>query len=220
VLQSGAADGVIITRMLADDPRIPYLLERQVPFIAFGRSNIDRDYAYVDVDNERIALEATSHLIRNGRRRLALQLLTREDQYSATRLAGYRRALREHGVAFDPGLVGEEDFTMEASERWIGRLLDAPDPPTGLICANELGLLGALSALRRRGLAVGRSFEVATRDNTRIARYLSVPLAAHSVDMVRVGRALIDGLARQIEHPETPLTQDVISAEMSLIEGD
>lgn len=217
VLQSGAADGVIITRMLADDPRIPYLLERSVPFIAFGRSNIEREYAYVDIDNERIAYEAASLLIGSGRRRLALQLLTREDQYSAVRLAGYRRAVEEHGLPFDPDLVGQEDFTMEASERWIARLLDSPNPPTGFICANELGLLGALSALRNRGLVIGRDVDIATRDNTRIARYLSVPLVTHSVDMVRVGRALIDGLVRQIEHPEAPLTQEVISGEMSVI---
>jgi LacI family transcriptional regulator len=220
VLQSGAADGIIITRMLADDPRIPYLLERQVPFIAFGRSNVDRGYAYVDVDNERIAYEATSLLIKKGRRRLALQLLIREDQYSAMRLAGYRKAVEEHGLPFDPGLVGQEDFTMEASERWISRLLDAPDPPTGIVCANELGLLGALGAVRNRGLVIGRDVDIATRDNTRIARYLSVPLVNHSVDMVNVGRALVDGLVRQIEHPEAPLTQQVISAEMSTIAGD
>jgi LacI family transcriptional regulator len=220
VLHSGAADGVVITRMLADDPRIPYLLERGVPFIAFGRSNLDRDYAYVDIDNERIAYEATSLLFERGCRRVALQLLTREDQYSAMRLAGYRAAIEDHGLTFDPDLVGQEDFTIEASERWIGRLLDSAEPPNGLVCANELGLLGALSALRKHGLAPGRDFSIATRDNTRIARYLSTPLVAHSVDMVSVGRALVEGLVHQIEHPEAPLKQKIFAGEMSVVRGE
>jgi LacI family transcriptional regulator len=219
VLHSGAADGVIITRMLAKDPRIPYLLERRVPFIAFGRSDFERDYSYVDIDNERIAYEAASLLIERGRRRIALQLLTREDQYSAVRLAGYRKAIEDHGLTLDPVLIGQEEFTMEASERWIERLLDSADPPTGLVCANELGLLGALSALRKRGLSAGHDFSIATRDNTRIARYLSTPLVTHSVDMVSVGRALVEGLVRQIEHPDAPPTQKVFAGEMSVI-GD
>ncbi|MBM7048384.1 LacI family DNA-binding transcriptional regulator [Rhizobium lusitanum] len=219
VLHSGAADGVVITRMLAEDPRIPFLLKRRVPFIAFGRSNIDRDFAYIDIDNERIACEATSLLIERGRHRIALQLLTREDQHSAMRLAGYRAAIEDHGLTLDPDLIGHEDFTMGASEMWIERLLDSADPPTGLVCANELGLLGTLSALRKRGIAPGRDFSIATRDNTRIARYLSTPLVTHSVDMVSVGRALVEGLVRQIEHPHDPLTQEVFTGEMSVI-GD
>ena len=220
VLRAGGADGIVITRMLADDPRIPHLLERHVPFIAFGRSNLDRAYAYVDIDNERIAHEAASILIGRGRRRIALQLLTREDQYSAARLAGYRNALQHHGLPLDPELIGRENFTMEASERWIGRLLDSADPPNALVCANELGLLGALGALRKRGLAPGRDFSIATRDNTRIARYLSTPLVAHSVDMVSVGRALVEGLVCQIEHPDAPLRQKIFLGEMSVVEAD
>ncbi|APO77911.1 transcriptional regulator protein (plasmid) [Rhizobium etli 8C-3] len=220
VLRSGAADGVLITRILAEDPRIPHLLEQGFPFIAFGRSNLDRDYAYVDIDNERIAYEASSLLFERGCRRIALQLLTREDQYSAMRLAGYRRSIHEQGLTFDPVLIGHEDFTIEASERWIGRLLESADPPTGLVCANELGLLGALSALRKRGLAVGRDFSIATRDNTRIARYLSAPLMAHSVDMVSVGRALVEGLVCRIEHPDAPLWQKIFAGEMSMIQDE
>jgi LacI family transcriptional regulator len=220
VLHSGAADGVVITRMLAEDPRVPYLIERRVPFIAFGRSNLDRDYAYVDIDNERIAYEAASILFARGCRRIALQLLTREDQCSAARLVGYRNAIEDHGLTFDPDLTGHEDFTMEASELWVDRLLDSADPPNGLVCANELGLLGALSALRKRGIAAGRDFSIATRDNTRIARYLSTPLVTHSVDMVSVGRALVEGLVGQIEHPDAPLKQKIFAGEMSVIGGE
>lgn len=215
VLRSGAADGIVITRMLAEDSRIPYLLERRVPFIAFGRSNIARNYAYVDVDNERITYEATSSLIGSGCTRIAMQLLIREDQYSTTRFDGYRKALEDHALNVDPALIGQEDFTMEASERWVARLLDTVDPPTGLVCANELGLLGAISALRKRGLAVGTDFSIATRDTTRIARYLSTPLVTHSVDMVRVGRALVGGLVRQIERPSDSLTQELFAGEMA-----
>ena len=78
-------------------------------------------------------------------------------------------------------------------------------------------MLGALSALRKRRLDPGHDFSIATRDNTRIARYLSTPLVTHSVDMVKVGRALVEGLVHQIEHPDAPLTQDVFAGEMSVI---
>ena len=59
--------------------------------------------------------------------------------------------------------------------------------------------------------AISRSWRFAT------GPYLSTPLVAHSVDMVSVGRALVEGLVHQIEHPEAVLTQSVLSGEMSLI---
>jgi LacI family transcriptional regulator len=219
LIQAGSADGIVITRMVADDPRIPFLLDRKIPFIAFGRSGSPHDYAYVDVDNETIASEATSMLVEKGCRRIALQLLAREDQYSTARKAGYAKAHDRAGLPLDERLIGLEDFTMQASEGWISRLLNLPDPPTGLVCANELGLLGALSATRRKGLTVGRDFHVVVRDNTHICRYLSVPLVAHTVDMVAIGHNLVEGLVRQIEQPDAPRMHCIHTGTVELIGG-
>ncbi|WP_137130918.1 LacI family DNA-binding transcriptional regulator [Rhizobium sp. FY34] len=217
LIQIGGADGIVITRMVSDDPRIPYLLERGIPFIAFGRTSTAFDYAFVDVDNEGIAFDATRMLLDRGCRRIALQLLTREDQYSAARLVGYTKAMNTAGQPIDPQMIGHEDFTMEASEGWISRLLDMPDPPTGLVCANELGLLGALGATRRKRLVVGRDFHIVVRDNTHMCRYLSVPLIAHVVDMVGIGRSLVQGLIRQIEEPNAPRMQRVVEGKVQQI---
>ncbi|CUX70473.1 MULTISPECIES: LacI family DNA-binding transcriptional regulator [Agrobacterium] len=214
VIQAGSADGIIITRMVANDPRPPFLLERHIPFVAFGRSGSHLNYAYVDIDNEKIAYEAVQMLVAEGCRSIALQLLTLEDQYSAMRMAGYSRAMAEAGLEIDPRLIGYQEFTMAASERWVGKLLDLPDPMSGLICANELGLLGALSALRQRNLVPGRDVRIVVRDNTQICRYLSVPLIAHSVDMVAVGRNLVESLIHQIERPEMPPQQLVMFGEL------
>lgn len=217
LIQTGGADGIVITRLVSDDPRIPYLLERAIPFIAFGRTSTAFDYAFVDVNNEGIALEATQMLLDRGCRRIALQLLTREDQYSAARLIGYTKAMGMAGQQIDSQLIGHEDFTMEASEGWISRLLDLPDPPNGLVCANELGLLGALGATRRKGLVVGRDFHIVVRDNTHMCRYLSVPLTAHAIDMVSIGTSLVEGLIRQIEQPEAPRMQRVFEGKVEHI---
>ncbi len=217
LLQLGSTDGVIITRMASQDPRIPFLLERRIPFITFGRSDLPLSYAFVDVDNERIAWDATRMLLKQGCRRIALQVLSREDQYSAARIAGYGQALQQSGLQVDPALIGHEDFTMEASDGWISRLLNLPDPPTAIVCANELGLLGALSATRRKNLVVGRDFHIAVRDNTHMCRYLSVPLIAHSVDMVGVGRRLVEGLVGLILDPEAPRMQLVLQGTVEQI---
>ena len=212
VIQTGSSDGIVITRMVSGDPRVKFLLDRGIPFVAFGRTDEDLDYAYVDIDNESIAYEATQALLSGGCRRIALQLLTLEDLCSAMRMEGHRKALEQAGMTVDPELIGHDDFTMSASESWFNRMLDLPDPPTGLICANELGLLGALSALRKRGLAPGRDIQIVVRDNTLMSRYFSVPLNAHVVDIARAGQHLVEALLLQLQAPSTPKTKLLLQA--------
>lgn len=205
LLQAHSADGLIITRMVSDDPRVRLLLDQGIPFVAFGRTDLDIAYPYVDIDNEQIAYEATRRLMDKGCRRIALQLLVQKDQASATRLAGYRRAMAEAGIPIDQSLIGDGTFTMESSAAWFDRLLASSDPPTGLACANELGLLGALHALGRRGLVPGRDVHIVTRDNTRLARFLPANIGVHSVDMADVGHKLIEVLESRIANPLGPV---------------
>ncbi|GLS21019.1 LacI family transcriptional regulator [Labrys miyagiensis] len=201
LIQSGNCDGVIVTRMTAGDARIAFMRQHNVPFVAFGRSDVAIDYAYVDIDNEGMAREATRRLIAEGHRRIALQLLSRDDQSSAMRLRGYFSSLADADLTQDPSLVGYDDFTMAASEKFFERMLDLPMPPTGLICANELGLLGAISALRKRNLLPGRDVGLVSRDSTGMCKYLALPVLTHFVDMSEVGRLLVDALLRQINDP-------------------
>ena len=113
-LQARSSDGLIITRMVSGDPRVKLLLDERMPFVAFGRTDLDTAYPYVDVDNEQIAYEATRRLMDKGCRRIALQLLVPEDQASAMRLSGYGRAMAEAGIAIDQSLIGHGMFTMES----------------------------------------------------------------------------------------------------------
>lgn len=213
LIQSGSSDGIIITRMTAQDSRIAFLRQRGIPFVTFGRSADPEGYAHVDIDNEAMGFEATGRLIAAGHSRIALQLLSRDDHSSALRLRGYLRALEQAGLPPDPALVGYDDFTMADSESFFERMLDLAPPPTGLICANELGLLGALSALRKRNLHPGRDVGIVARDNTDICRYLALPVLAHFVDMAEVGRLIVTALLQQIAAPEAPPAQILVQGE-------
>jgi LacI family transcriptional regulator len=102
---------------------------------------------------------------------------------------------------------------MESSAAWFDRLLASSDPPTGLACANELGLLGALHALGKRGLEPGRDVHIVTRDSTRLARFLPAKIEVHFVDMAGVGRKLIEVLERRIINPAGPVETFLLKGE-------
>jgi LacI family transcriptional regulator len=210
VVQLRASDGVIITRMTEGDRRIPWLQQNRVPFVTFGRSADGESHPYVDVDNAHIAREATEYLLGQGHQRIALQTLSRNDVSSQDRRAGYMAALKSAGLPHDEDLVGYEDFSMATSQHSFVRMLDLPAPPTALISANEIGLLGALAALRDRGLVPGQDVTIVARDNTGICDFLSLPVLTHSVDMQIVGQKLVTALIACIENQDAAPVQSVL----------
>lgn len=210
LIRSGGSDAVIITRMLPDDPRPGLLQSHAIPFACFGRRAGPDTHPLVDIDNHWMAHQATARMIASGHRRIALQLLSRHDQSSRMRAAGYADALAQAGLDHDPALIGEDIFTIEAAETFFGALLSGARAPTALICANELGLMGALGALRRRGLQPGRDVMLAARDSTGICHYLSAPVLVHQIDMGQVGVLLINAVLDNLADPARPGRQTVL----------
>lgn len=219
VLNAGASDGVMITRMVSDDPRPALLQARDFPFVAFGRSDASVAHSCIDIGNEEIARDATARLAATGCRRIALQLLVLDDHVSKMRLLGYRRALDAAGLAFAPDLVGNSDYTIAASEAWVQRLLALPSPPDGLVCANELGLMGALAALRKAGLRAGRDVKIIVRDSTGLSRHVLADIGVHFVDLTAAGKLLVEALIAAIEHPKAPPIERVLGAEFELVQA-
>ena len=55
-------DGLIISATIRDDPRIPFLLERKIPFVALGRSAAGGCFPWIDLDFEGVAVTAVTRL--------------------------------------------------------------------------------------------------------------------------------------------------------------
>ena len=77
----------------------------------------------------------------------------------------------------------------------------------------RLGLLGALHALGKRGLAPGNDVHIVTRDSTRLARFLPAKIDVHSVDMAAVGRKLVEVLENRIINPLGPVETILLKGE-------
>jgi LacI family transcriptional regulator len=217
IVQGRLADGVILDHTETDDERVRFLHEAGLPFVTFGRTETGITHAYLDVDNEHVAYSGTSALIRRGFRRVGLIDPDLRFTFARQRLAGYRQALAEHGVAFDERLIRRIDLNAETARRSARELIG--EGADGLVCVNEIVLLGALAAARDARAEVGRDLGVACRSGTNIAAYLPVPLVVSFYSRMGAGRTLADLLLRRIagEPPET--LQRIERAELREVAG-
>jgi len=118
---------------------------------------VDRPPCFIDADavmsdHAGGARGAVEHLIAAGHRRIAF-LGDRPTVFTAAeRRRGYREALAAAGIAADPSLERSGLAESHAAEEAARDLLFAPDPPTALFASQNLITVGALRALRERGL--------------------------------------------------------------------
>jgi LacI family transcriptional regulator len=206
-LRSGRADGLILTDILHDDPRVRYLLDQQQPFIAFGHTEIgERPYAYVDVDGEWGIQAATSHLIARGHRRIGFLGLPPEYSCALDRYAGYCRAMREHGLPFRPDYTAQ-GLTNESEARVaMARLLALPQPPTAFVTASDILAIHAMGVASQQGLLAGRDYAITGFDDLPLAEHTSPPLTTLRQPLRRVCEELIARLVHMISDDAVPDT--------------
>jgi DNA-binding LacI/PurR family transcriptional regulator len=196
-------DGFVLTSTHHDDARTAWLLEHDVPFVAFGRawsSLLDpfaAPHSWVDVDGGAGTSEATAHLLERGHRRIGFLGWPAGSGVGDDRRAGWRQELRAAGVE-DPDelFLGVEDSVPEGA-RGALELFDRG--ATALVCASDSLAIGAIAARRERSpLLDGEEVPVIGFDDTPVAAALGLSSVHQPVERVaeRVLALLLEQLTR------------------------
>ena len=202
ILSYKLMDGALLLSAVENDTLTRRLVERKVPTVMIGRCALP-EVLTVDVDNVAAARTATEHLIRLGRRRIG-HIFGRRDLLSAgERFQGYQLALEASGIAYDPELVIEGDYTdisgYLAARKLIPRGIDA------LFSASDTMAVGALQALNEQGLSVPRDVAIIGFDDLPIASTSRPALSTMRQPIQELGsfavRTLVDLIAGKITPP-------------------
>jgi LacI family transcriptional regulator len=192
LLDGRRVDGVLVARTRRHDERIAFLLDHGFPFVAHGRTQDVRPYAWVDTDGTAAMDAATERLIGLGHRRIALINALPSFNYAHDREAGWRRALRHAGL---PDTLRAESHPTEAEgEEAARQLLRMPDPPTALLCATDRLAAGAMRAAIGCGLVVGRDVSVIGFDNLPFASYTHPRLTTIEQPVEQSGAVMVEML--------------------------
>lgn len=197
VVRGRNADGIILDHTELQDKRVRFLLEANVPFVTFGRTELLSDHAYFDIDNEYAAWQGTTALLDAGHKRIALVDSDRRYTFVRQRQHGYERALRERGIAVDPALQFYSELDAETA-RAAGKAL-ARKGADGFVCVNELSFLGVRAGVRDAIGVAADAIGFSVRTGTNIGDYLGTPLHASHFSRLTAGWTLADILLSRIE---------------------
>lgn len=168
------------------------------PIVATARTVTSSRALGFKLDHEHGAWLAVSHLTGLGHRRIAFIAGPDNHEDALARLAGYRRALLEAGIAYDPDLVAAGDFHEAAGMAAIDTLLSRGSQFTAIFAANDLSAFGARLGLYRKGIRVPEDVSLVGFDDLPASAYATPPLTTVRQPLYAMGRIAAASLLQLI----------------------
>ncbi|MGQ3209594.1 MAG: LacI family transcriptional regulator [Shinella sp.] len=199
VLETGAADGVIISRTEPKDPRVALMMERNFPFSTHGRTEMGLTHPYHDFDNERFAYEGVRKLVERGRKRIALLQPPPYLTFHLHMQAGFEKGIRDFGATAVPFSQVNLDSSLVDIRRAGEAMLTAADAPDGIVCGSGSGAVALIAALEAAGRKLGQDIDLASKESHMLLQWLRPEVVIMREDIRLAGRELAKAVIARIE---------------------
>lgn len=208
--------GVIAVSTMFTEHQLAQLDSRAIPLVALDPTG-EPSHPIVSVGaaNWNGGLLATRHLVQLGHRRIGMLRGPDELLCCRARLDGYRAALDEFGIGYDPDLVRPAPLYFDGGRDTAAGLLALPDRPTAIFASNDLQALGVYHAAGALGLKVPHDVSVVGFDDLPFTQWSDPPLTTVRQPLARMGATAAEFVlalagGRTVEHDRLELPTKLI----------
>lgn len=170
----------------------------QAPLVLVNNELVGPRIFSVRMDNAGGARAAVAYLRQLGHRRIAFVAGPERGRSNRERLDGYRQGIAANGLGPAPELIVRGAGLLEDGPRALAALLALADPPTAVLCYNDLAAIGLLAAAARAGRRVPGELSVIGFDNIPLSAYATPPLTTVEQPTAALGRAAVESCLRAL----------------------
>ena len=209
-------DGLLVLNPYADERYRCFLslIERGTGVVYLNNTPRQEPVLSVRCDDYEGGYRATRYLLDLGHTSIATIMGPQNEECAVDRLKGYRQALAEAGLPFDPALQAEGDWSATSGYKASQHLRAAAPPFSAIVSQNDQMAVGAIRALREAGRRVPDDVSIIGFDDIPLASYFDPPLTTFRQPMQESGRRAVQLLIRQIEDPDCPPEQVLLHARL------
>lgn len=199
-------DGLIVLNPRADSRyhHLLPLIEHHMPIVYVSDTPCHEPVSSVRCDDRDGGYQATNYLLDLGHRAIATILGPENEKCSADRLEGYRQALTEADVPFDPTLTIRGDWSATSGHEASQRLLQIAPHFSAVFAQNDRMAVGAIHALREASYRVPEDVSMVGFDDMPLASHFDPPLTTLRQPMEETGCRAAQLLISTIEDPGRP----------------
>lgn len=190
-------DGLVSFVAVPSDDARAELAESGVPLVVVDPLHRAPDgTTSISATNFQGAFDATSHLLGLGHRRIATVTGPLDQDNAIARFAGFQAAMLQSGQPVEADLVHRSGYGITNGYEATRALLEQADPPTAIFAASDDSALGAIRAIRERGLHVPDDISVIGFDDLPYSQWTDPPLTTIRQPLAEMGDAAVDLLIR------------------------
>lgn len=218
VLAERRVDGLVVCPTDdGDHAHLEAVIDSGIPVVLLDRRVSGLHADTVGIDNRKAAKDATTRLIEQGHRRIAIltggtpasvgrrlssPAMKGVERLAATtvgaRAAGYRDALQSVGVTPPPEYLSANGFHREDAAAATEAMMRLPEPPTAIFAFDSVLSLGALQAFRSMGVRCPEDVSLIGFDDAEWAEVVSPPLSVVAQPVYDIGVAACELLLARI----------------------
>jgi DNA-binding LacI/PurR family transcriptional regulator len=217
LLERGVSGIIYISGLHADSTASPeryaQLRRRGLPIVLVNGWIEGVDAPFISNDDVASMELAVSHLVALGHTRIGLALGPQRFVPVVRKVTGFRDAMRRHlGVEQVEPWVECSLFSVEGGAAAAERLVTAG--ATAVICGSDLMALGAVRAVRSRGLRVPDDVSVVGYDDSILVAFTDPPLTTVRQSVASMGAAAVRALLDEIAGTPAPRAEYVFRPEL------
>ena len=206
-LNNESVDGVILVEPY-DTETLNYLKNRYKYIVGIGLTSVD-DIDSVLVDKKAATINAIQHLIDLGHKRIGFiggtgnkfslvlnNHLTGAIQNNEERFIGYIDALRNSNIEIDQSIIISSEWSSESAYECMKEFLSKKDlnMPDAFFVASDLLALGAMKAIKEKGMTIPEDIAIVSYDNIDMAEFADPALTTVNVKKSELGRIAVKTL--------------------------
>ncbi|GAB3020842.1 LacI family DNA-binding transcriptional regulator [uncultured Cyclobacterium sp.] len=214
-------DGLLVSKAGTTDDigHFSPFFKKHIPVLFFDRVPENNNCTGVVINNTQAIYDATSHLIKEGCKRIVHVLGNLKINVYADRLKGYKYALLDHGIVLEEKNVINNDLGEESGERIVEQILKLDPKPDGLLVSNDTCAASCLMALKRRNIKVPEDIAIVGFNNDLISRMVEPNLSTINYPSYHMGEVAMKNLINHLddEHHEILQKTNTITLRHELI---
>ncbi len=210
LLETIQIDGLILTPTAPNRRALERLCQKGIAIVQIDRMVEGLRADTILVDNEAGAASAVNHLIEAGHTRIGILSGSLEVTTGQQRLAGYERALREHGIPLQPELVRAGSFRRDHAIEDVHALIKTRPAPTAIFAANNILAEACLLVFADLGITVPRDMSLVTFDDTNWMSINNPPITTVHQPIADMARSAAELVLQRIQGNQANLPNTAI----------
>jgi LacI family transcriptional regulator len=215
-------DGILTTVSNPSHEMLDMWKHVSCPVVFLDKFFDSENFSYVTVNNREASKALINYLLDLGHRHIGIVMPAEPTSVAVhERIEGFREALSDRGVPFDPSLTSVcHRQTEEGGYLATYELFKRTSLQTALFCFNDVIAIGAMRAILEMGLKIPNDVSLVGFDDIPIASMLRVPLTTVAQPIRLMGKAAVDLITERIKaSPSLPHRHTVLDTKLVVRES-